>query len=399
MSSPQRAQPDACCRHTCVHLLRTAGGSGTEKADEGLVGFVGRVLLVTTAMMCAIMLGAASLPEASASPLRFGIYANAGVGTVNPIAATLPEDQLARWGALERLRGSYSRPFVLHLYTSWDGRTPFREVMSWVDGDIAAAGGRGFLAEVVLRYRPDRSLATRDAVSGYVEFVRAAIHHLAPARNVVGVQITNEANVPGQPDASDGDYAGVERALVRGVRAAKRESRRVRRLDMEIGFNVAAEAPTAFWRRLRAEGGPSFGQAVDWVGVDLYPQTWTSTGKRGPKAAAAAMRAELRRLRRAALPAAGIPRRAQLHVSENGFPTGPSRDEIEQAELLTAAIEAVAAVRRDYGVSDYRWFGLRDANSSEPSFEAQYGVLRDDYTPKPGFSALRGLIERLGTTH
>jgi hypothetical protein len=374
--------------------VRTAPGLVERlRTVDGLAGFAARVLLVTTAMMCAIMHGPAS--QASASPLRFGIYANAGVGTVNPIAATVPEDAMARWVALERLRGSRSRPFVLHLYTSWDGRTPFREVMSWVNGDVASANARGFLAEVVLRYRPDRSLAT-DAVPGYVEFVRSAVRHLAPARNVVGVQITNEANVPGQPDASDGDYPGVERALVHGVRAAKRESRRLRRLDMEIGFNVAAEAPRAFWRRLRAEAGTSFGKAVDWVGVDLYPQTWTSTEKRGPRAAAAAMRAELRRMRRVGLPAAGIPRRARLHVSENGFPTGPTRDEVEQAELLTAAIKAVAAVRRQYGVSDYRWFGLRDANSSEPSFEAQYGVMRDDYTPKPGFDALRELIERFG---
>jgi hypothetical protein len=359
----------------------------------------GRALLATVAMMCVVMHGLAGSSDAAASSLRFGIYANAGVGTVNPIAATMPEDERSRWAALERLRGSRSRQLVLHLYTSWDGRTPFREVMSWVDGDIATAGARGFLAEVVLRYRPDPSLSAEDAVSGYVQFVRAAVRHLARARNVVGVQITNEANVPGQPDASDGDYAEVVRALVHGVRAAKRESRRVRRRGIEVGFNVAAAAPRAFWRQLRDEGGASFARSVDWVGVDLYPQTWTSTGQRGPRAAAAAMRAELRRLRRVALPIAGIPRRARLHVSENGFPTGPTRNEIEQAELLTAAIEAVAAVRRQYGVSDYRWFGLRDANSSEPSFEAQYGVLRDDYTPKPGFDALRELIERLGAKH
>jgi hypothetical protein len=383
--------------HTSVRLPCPAAGGGAENADERLVGFVWRILLATIAIVCVIVHSLATAHDASASPLRFGIYPNAGVGTVNPIGATLAEDELARWGALERLRGPHSRPFVLHLYTSWDGRTPFREVMSWVDGDIATAGAQGFLAEVVLRYRPDRSLSTRDAVRGYVRFVRAAVRHLGRARNVVGVQITNEANVPGQPDASDGDYAGVERALVRGVRAAKLEARRARRLDMKIGFNVAAEAPTAFWRRLRAQGGRSFGRAVDWVGVDLYPQTWTSTAERGPRAAGTAMRAELRRLRRVALPAAGIPRRVRLHVSENGFPTGPTRDEIEQAELLSAAIKAVASARRHYGVSDYRWFGLRDANSSLPSFEAQYGVLRDDYTPKPGFETLRDLIKRLGS--
>jgi hypothetical protein len=347
-------------------------------------------------MLCGFVHGVVAVQGASASPLRFGIYANAGVGTVNPIGAALPENELARWGALERLRGSDSRPFVLHLYTSWDGRTSFREVMSWVDDDIATAGAHGFLAEVVLRYRPDRSLSTRGAVVGYVRFVRAAVRHLSRTRNVVGLQITNEANVPHQPDASDGDYPGVERALVRGVRAANLAARRARRPDIKIGFNVAADAPRVFWRRLREQGRRSFGRAVDWVGVDLYPQTWTSTGDRGPRAAAAAMRAELRRLRRVALPIAGIPRRARLHVSENGFPTGATRDGNEQAELLAAAIEAVASVRRSYGVSDYRWFSLRDANSSQPSFEAQYGVLRDNYTPKPGFRVLRGLVAQLG---
>jgi hypothetical protein len=88
--------------------------------------FVGRVLLPMIAMMCAIVLGAASVPEASASRLRFGIYANDGVGPVNPIGATLPQNERARWDALAQLRSSRARPFVLHLYTSWDGRTPFR---------------------------------------------------------------------------------------------------------------------------------------------------------------------------------------------------------------------------------------------------------------------------------
>jgi hypothetical protein len=374
------------------------GWGAAEGADQRLVGLLGRILLATTVILGVVVHGAASAQGAGASPLRFGIYPNAGVGTVDPIGGIVPEDELARWDALKRLRGSCSRPFVLHLYTGWDGRRPFQEVMSGVDGDIATANAHGFLAEVVLRYRPDRSLSTRRAVGGYVQFVRAAVRHLGRARNVVGVQVTNEANVPGQPDASDGDYAGIERALVRGVRAAKHASRRARRPDIGIGFTVSAEAPMPFWRRLRVQGRRSFGRAVDWVGVDLYPQTWTSTAERGPGAAAAAMRAELRRLRRVALPIAGIPRGVRLHISENGFPTGPTRDETEQAGLLTAAIKAVAAARRQYGVSDYRWFGLRDANSSEPSFEAQYGVLHDDYTPKPGFESLRDLIDRLGSS-
>ena len=355
---------------------------------------VRRVLLVTL-MLISLGQSATGVAEGRAA-LRFGIYANAAVGTVNQTAAPRPEHDTARWSALERLRGTRARALVIHLYASWDGRTAFADVMSEVNSDIAAARARGFPAEVVLRYRPDWSLPAEVAVAGYAEFVRAAVRRLSRARNVVGVQITNEANVPGQPDASDGAYPGVQEALIAGVRAAKQEARRAARRDLDVGFNVAAGAPISFWRSLRAQGGASFGRAVDWVGVDLYPQTWTSTGRQGPRAAAAAMRAELRHLRRVALPAAGIPRRARLHVSENGFPTGPARNEAQQAELLVAAIKAVAAVSRRYGVSDYRWFGLRDANSSDPSFESQYGVLRDDYTPKQGFNELRELIARLG---
>jgi hypothetical protein len=31
-----------------------------------------------------------------------------------------------------------------------------------------------------------------------------------------------------------------------------------------------------------------------------------------------------------------------------------------------------------------------------PSFESQYGLMRDDYTPKPAFATYRSLISRLG---
>ena len=54
---------------------------------------------------------------------------------------------------------------------------------------------------------------------------------------------------------------------------------------------------------------------------------------------------------------------------------------------------APAAVDR---VTGYRWFDLRDADSSNPSFESQYGLMRDDYAPKPAFDAYRELIARLG---
>jgi hypothetical protein len=44
-----------------------------------------------------------------------------------------------------------------------------------------------------------------------------------------------------------------------------------------------------------------------------------------------------------------------------------------------------------------RWFDLRDADSSSSSFESQYGLMRDDYSPKPAFGAYRALVARLSS--
>ena len=51
---------------------------------------------------------------------------------------------------------------------------------------------------------------------------------------------------------------------------------------------------------------------------------------------------------------------------------------------------------RSHRVTGYRWFDLRDADSASPSFESRYGLMRDDYRPKPAFAAYRDLIATLG---
>ena len=55
---------------------------------------------------------------------------------------------------------------------------------------------------------------------------------------------------------------------------------------------------------------------------------------------------------------------------------------------MRAAIGAVEANRSRYNITDYRWFDLRDADSASASFEDQYGLMTDDYTPKLGFDVI-----------
>ena len=63
---------------------------------------------------------------------------------------------------------------------------------------------------------------------------------------------------------------------------------------------------------------------------------------------------------------------------------------------MNAAISAINSARAQYNISGYRWFDLRDADSANPSFESQYGLLRDDYTPKPAFAVFADLVSSLG---
>ena len=43
------------------------------------------------------------------------------------------------------------------------------------------------------------------------------------------------------------------------------------------------------------------------------------------------------------------------------------------------------------GVRAYEWFGLRDGLTTA-TWTARFGILRDDYAPKPAFATLQHLI-------
>jgi hypothetical protein len=264
-------------------------------------------------------------------------------------------------------------------------------VPAWLATEISGYAAAGFQVELVLRYRP---AAAGGDVDGFADFVRARVRQLA-GHGVTSLQVTNEVNVTGAPDAADGAYPGAADALVRGVIAASAEAGR-----MKIGFNWAYQhgsAETALFSHLKAVGGRRFARAVDWVGVDAYPGTWGP--KLAPGGLGAGVRAAtidaMRTLRRSLLPRAGLSRVA-LHFSESGYPTGPQRTEAMQQTVMRAAIHAIADSRSRYGVTDYRWFDLRDADSAGPSFESRYGITRDDYSPKAAFATYRDLIARLG---
>ncbi len=334
---------------------------------------------------------------ASVPPLVFGIYPGGPAGTVGPGGTVKPEDPAKRLAALEQLRPP-GRPFVLRLYAEYSGSGGWTAAQQ-VGEQIEQYAAAGFQTELVLTYRPAGGDPAAE-VTGFVGFVRNTVQAFASTPGFISLQVTNEANVGNAPNAADGSFAGAKDALIAGVIAAKQEARADGLGQLKIGFNwaQAGDAPApAFWRYLGRHGGPAFARALDWVGVDIYPGTWGPTIDPSDLSAATAtmLNGAFAGLRGDYMPLAGLGRHVALRVSENGFPTGPGRSDAMQVTAIKAAVETVNRDRGKYNITDYRWFDLRDADSSAPSFESHYGLLQDDYRAKPAFAVFKALVARL----
>ena len=337
---------------------------------------------------------------ASQTPLRFGIYPGGPAGSVNPKAPPRPENPAKRLAALQTLAGS--NPFVVRLYSAWTGVASADDVGGWLDGEIAGYTAAGLQVELVVRYMPVAPDAG-SAPSAFADHVRGIVRRYGPDSRFVSLQVSNEANIPGAPDAADGAFAGAAEAVVKGVIAAKDQARRDGRGQLRIGFSWAYDerpgASSDFWATLGRLGGRPFADAVDWVGLDTYPGTWAPQiplSNLLPGHAAGAVKESVRSLRDCFMPLAGLGDATAVHIAENGFPTGPGRSEELQSQILDAMVRSVDALRATYGVTDYRWFDLRDSSSADPSIESQYGITRDDYSPKPAFATYRDLVGRYG---
>ena len=344
------------------------------------------------ALDCLVPAGHSAGDAASRGPLRFGIYPGGPAGSVDPKAPPRPENPSKRLAALQALRGS--SPFVVRLYSAWTGDAAADDVSGWLDSEIAGYTAAGLQVELAVRYKP----ATGAGPAEFAEYVRGIVRRYGADPGFVSLQVANEANLPGAPGASDGAFAGAAEAVVKGVVAAKDQARQEGR-GLRVGFNWGYdERPLAagdFWATLGRLGGRAFAEAVDWVGLDTYPGTWSpqlAITSLLPGLAGGAVKESVRALRDCFMPMAGLGGATSIHIAENGFPTGPGRSEELQAQVLEQMVRSVVAIRDTYGVSDYRWFDLRDSASADPSIESQYGITRDDYAPKPAFATYRDLI-------
>ncbi len=254
--------------------------------------------------------------------------------------------------------------------------------------------------DVTLQVRYHPAPEANGDIGAWLDYVRQVVRAFGPIEHVTALQITNEADLKLSPNTSDGFYANAVEALARGVPAAKREARRRGYDQLTVGFNFAYGNglfgdDASFWREVGAAGGKRLRRATDWVGIDSYPGTFVPSGSALTDPGDALLE-QIAQMRECLMPLAGFGPKVPIHVDELGYPTGPGRTEEEQVRAMDGFMRTLHRYRGTYNVAEVIWFGLRDNNSAGPNFQSFFGLLRDDYSPKPAFGEYRRLIRRLG---
>ena len=337
---------------------------------------------------------AAGVPQLPGPRLRMGINPAGRAGALGPPVPLTPIDYSKTLAALRALRPKQG-PLVLRLNRFFwsDGQKGIHHFLKLT----RLYTKRGYRVELQLRYHPTPE--QEGHVHAWVRFVREVVRRFGPNPRVIGLQVTNEVNFyPIAPDASDSAFQRARVALVHGVEAAHRTASRRGFDRLKIGFNWAYRTDPSrearFWDYLRRHGGKRFARSVDWVGLDAYPGTiFPPTEPQSGSGYRDGMVNAMSVLRECYMPIARLGR-APIRVEENGWPTGAVRPERDQVHAMRQMVGAVHDFRGTYHVTDYRWFDLRDHNSAGPNFQQHYGLLRDDYSPKPAFGVYGSLVRR-----
>jgi len=302
----------------------------------------------------------------------YGIWpgvVDADLVSLAPLACAA-EDPAQTLAALRALQGG-ARPFYVRAYRNFGAgagaaATPARPEL-YV--------GQGRVIDLVASYR-----SSLPDPAGFAGFVRQAVRDVA-SWGGGKVQVGEELNLPAP---LDGGSPGCFEAVGAGVAAALEERDRLG-APVLVGVNSAGLADPGFWGRLTAAIGPGNTRRLDYVGLDAFPDVFRPIPREKLAGAVAFLLGRFREV----TADCGVPAGTPIHLTETGWPTGDQRTEDAQAAVLAAVAGAVAA--SEAGVAAIEWFGLRDGLSAGP-WSVRFGILRDDYTAKPAFATLAGII-------
>jgi hypothetical protein len=332
-----------------------------------------------------------------AHAVRFGITPGEAGSVGTGQASAVPQDPERTLAALRDLRPD-GKALVMRLNRLFwaDGADGIRRFAELTDRYAAA----GFQVESQVRYHPPAG--KEGDIPAWEEYVRAVARELGKRPALTALSITNEGNYDGSSNTSDGAYEGVVEALVRGIIVAREELDAMGRRDVQLGFAVMwrwrPDNDRRFWEQIGtlADANPAFRPALDYVGLQIYPGlVWPPTKRPGVTAGDEVAEA-MTLLRHCYMPKAKLGFEVDAWISENGYATNLGRSEESQVTDLQSTLDAVHKWSGELGISDYRYFNLRDNDSDGADLFSAVGLLRDDYSPKPAFTTYGGVIAEKG---
>ncbi|MBN9388520.1 MAG: hypothetical protein J0I20_10750 [Chloroflexi bacterium] len=330
------------------------------------------------------------MPFEQTAPLIFGIYPGSATGDAPgllPGPADLPDEIKV---ALDKLQPE-GVPFIVRCYQHYVGKGI---TSAETPANMTQYLQKGRQLELVLCYRtPDGDLAD------WAEYVRGVVRRYGP--HLAKLQITEEPNNPDPVNGGDGSSPNVLPAIIEGVLAARDEALRLG-FPIKLGFNATPSIPgNPFWSNLGAlvKDNDAFLQALDYLGFDFFPDVFRPLpmGKDGKQINLEdAVYFVLKGFRETSQEVGNIPDTIPIHITENGWPTNRERSPERQAETLERIVRTVYQHRQELNLTHYEYFDLRDTHSASTD-TFQFGLLRDDYSPKPAFEVYRRLITELGS--
>ena len=314
--------------------------------------------------------------------LKFGIYGGGAAGSDSGMARGPQDDPHLINEALSKLHLP-SQEFLVRCYLHYIGNGKSENLTPIHPKDYLLQGRK---LDLVLGYQ-----SKNGDIRDWILFIQNQIREYG--NSLAKIQIAEEPNLHNIPYV-DGDSPNVRLAVIEGVIAAKEEIRK-QNLDVLVGFNGVPtfDSGNDFWRELGTKGNAMFYHSLDYVGLDFFPDVFRPIALEELKKAVITV---LTHFREVSLKEAKIDSSIPVHITENGWATSPDRSYEKQAIVLENIVRTISEVKHTYNITHYELFSLRDANTSNPDFFYQFGIMKDNYSPKPAFEVYRRLIAELG---
>lgn len=313
----------------------------------------------------------------------FGIYPGGMSGTETGLTAGSPDIPEKITAALDVLQGD-TKDFLVRIYKGYKGlgetgyETPTHACQYAINGRQL---------DLVLCFQ-----SLEEDLSGWKLFIADCITEFGA--HMAKLQITEEANV--KLPSLDGFYENSRKALVEGVILAKVILRKLQ-LNVQVGFNATPDfnPDRTFWIEIAQLASAEFYESLDYVGLDFFPDVFRRLSPHTDNLELSGAIAAVLSTFRKDMATAGIKVSTPIHITENGWPTSIERSHAEQAVMLEKIVRVIHTLRREHQITHYELFDLRDANSNVNDIFYQFGIMKDDYSPKPAFHVYKRLIDEL----